>query len=182
MPAILAHPAPPPPAGGAAGLPPPVTEPIGVEVARLMWAMEHAPRLAAVLESEAIFFAHATGTRVDTGWWFVGGRVWAITTGDSLLLYAPGPRPLFDTLAFHKLRGSLYNHIVGGVALGPLEDEEAAFARTLRHSHQAVAPSNSPAATTPRLLRMPPAEGYQLLSQIQHGHTKGDTRSAPLRG
>jgi len=61
----------------------------------------------------------ATGTRVDTGTWFRGARVWVGVLPDGLALIADGPRPLVQHIAAPDLHGSLYNHVTGELILAP---------------------------------------------------------------
>jgi len=61
--------------------------------------------------------AARSATRVDTGRWFSGERVWVALVGDRLLLLAPGPRPLVQLLPAGAAVRAGYNHVTGGLAL-----------------------------------------------------------------
>lgn len=62
-----------------------------------------------------------TKTRVDVGSWLGMRRVTAGCLDSSLVLWACGPRPYREYLAFSRLRNSLYNHVTGQLVLAPAE-------------------------------------------------------------
>lgn len=63
----------------------------------------------------AVRFAAASATRVDTGGWLRGDRLWAMVVGDRFVLAAAGSRPYFLELPLAGLAAAVYNHVTGGL-------------------------------------------------------------------
>jgi|GEM_PF-3535558 len=75
--------------------------------------------LRAALEGEPVRWNRLTGTRVDTGWWFIRPAIRLVLTPERLILYAPGKRPLLECRPAAELRERSYNHFTGEWLLAP---------------------------------------------------------------
>ena len=124
-------------------LPPRKTTPLAKDGRPLSRLVERWPE---ELQSPDVYCVVKTRTKVDTGWWFFHGRIWAIATPEQLVLIAAGKRPLSEQISYGDLHDSQYNHITGCLVLGRNIDKEI------------------------RDLKMNPVEGYQLLAQIYQSY------------
>lgn len=108
------------------------------------WALlpKPAKTLLADVRADRPYLAARTRSRIDVGSWMGRARVWAFAFGDELVLLAPGRRPYTERIPLTGLSETIYNHVMGELALSP-----------------------APGATT-RALRVCPVDGYQLLAQI----------------
>jgi hypothetical protein len=67
-----------------------------------------------------VTFATPSATRIDTGGWLWGGRVWAAVVGKSFVLAAAGPRPSLIQLPRTALARAVYNHVTGELGFPPV--------------------------------------------------------------
>lgn len=84
-----------------------------------------------------------SGSRTDTGRWWWRPRVHVACGPGRLVLFAPGPRPYAEILAYTELRRTTYNAVTGELVLAP-----------------------APGARV-RRLRLAPLVAHQIQSQIQ---------------
>lgn len=132
----------------SAELPPPLATPLDIERHDVFLNMRGAERelCRATADGRSVFLLLATDSRADTGSWFRRGRIYAMATAESLALFAAGRRPFAADIKFARLLESIYNHCTGEVVLAPAKGLAIAS------------------------LRIPPANGYQLLAQIYASH------------
>jgi len=104
--------------------------------------------VAAVGEGRTFAVLIGTGTSVDTGRWFLRGRLSIGVLGDELLLLAPGRRPFVVRASRPELADSLYNAVTGELVLAPA------------------------AGFQPRTVRVSPVAGYTILRWVQDGKTE----------
>ena len=62
-----------------------------------------------------------TGTKVDTGRWFVRSRLWLCVTDSQLLLLAAARRQYAEVLDLATLQDTYYSHATGQLVLEPTE-------------------------------------------------------------
>ena len=62
-----------------------------------------------------------SGTRIDTGRWWFGSRVWLCVSGDELIILAVARRRHLERIAIADCSGSHYNHGTGELVVGPGE-------------------------------------------------------------
>jgi hypothetical protein len=62
-----------------------------------------------------------TRTRIDTGNWLRGGRVYLGLSDQSVLLVAAGHDPYVGRAGFDQLQQSVYNPVTGALLLAPAE-------------------------------------------------------------
>lgn len=124
-------------------LPPALTQPADRSTGAFTFltAPERALLDEALGGAPAIFLARS-GTRVDVGQWLQNATAWLCATPEALVIAAAGKKPFVARVPYAMLQDSLYNHVMGALALSPA---------------RGLAPSE---------YRMTPAEGYQLLAQI----------------
>ena len=60
-------------------------------------------------------------TRVDTGRWWLGSRVWLCISGDELIVLAVARRRHLERIAIADCSESHYNHGTGELVVGPGE-------------------------------------------------------------
>lgn len=108
------------------------------------WALLPGPAklLLAEVRGDRPRVAVRTRSGVDVGSWRGKARIWACAFRGELVLLAPGRRPYTERIPLTELNETIYNHVMGELALSP-----AAGAAT-------------------RALRVAPVDGYQLLAQI----------------
>ena len=82
-----------------------------------------------------------SGTTVDVGQWFRGGRVWVACVPGRVALFAHGGTPYRELIAVAELDQSFYNFLTGELALAP-------------------------AVPTVRRVKLSPVEAQQVLSHI----------------
>lgn len=101
-------------------------------------------------------FAMLTRTRttVDTGRWFLRGRLSIGVLGDELLLLAPGRRPFLVRASRPEVAESLYNAVTGELVLAPASGFQ------------------------PRSVRVSPVDGYTILRWVQDGKTAKEDNHA----
>ncbi len=133
-------------------LPEPARTPLDVQGAVLgrLWTRGARAQAETLLDGEPVLVAVKSRTRVDTGGWTGGRRVWACVQAGRLALFAPGPRPLAQRIAYGDLGESVYNHVTGELVLAPAPEAPC------------------------RLLRVAPLDGYQLLAQILGTESRED--------
>jgi hypothetical protein len=99
----------------------------------LAWLLDKFCQFGGLTEKEACVMRDAIGsddqdalwrtrTRVDVGMWYRKGRVWVCPLADELLLFAEGPRPWVEHIAYSHVRESRYNHVTAEIALAPETD------------------------------------------------------------
>ena len=125
-------------------LPEPVTTPLARQ-GELFDRLPAATRrlLERTAGAESLFVWVRTGTRVDVGLWFRQRRLWVGCLAHDLVFVAPGPTPVAVRAPLAGLAGARYNPVTGELVLPPV------------------------AGLTPRRVRLPAVEAYQILSQIQ---------------
>ncbi|MEO5367965.1 MAG: hypothetical protein H7831_16720 [Magnetococcus sp. WYHC-3] len=112
-------------------------------------------RLVAVVGAERPFSVlMRTGTTVDTGRWFLRGRLSIGLLDDELLLLAPGRRPFVVRAKRPEVAASLYNAVTGELVLAP--------ASGFRQ----------------RKVRLSPVDGYAILRWVQVGKTEKEDNHA----
>ncbi|MDD5679225.1 MAG: hypothetical protein PHW60_14735 [Kiritimatiellae bacterium] len=131
-------------------LPPALTRPLDATAA-VFALLTPAQRtlLDAIRGTESVFMLLKSDTLVDTGGWFRRSNIWVCALPRELALFAQGRKPFLQKTPYEYLRASIYNHVTAEVVLSP--------SRGLKQ----------------RTLKVPPAEGYQLLSQIYNPNPKG---------
>lgn len=81
---------------------------------------EHVQRLAAeALAGRAPSLLIRSGSRVDVGEWFGGGRLWLAAGPGVLALVAAGRRPFAERRGVDEIGGSFYNGITGELVIAP---------------------------------------------------------------
>ncbi|MFZ4394097.1 MAG: hypothetical protein ACOYOU_00565 [Kiritimatiellia bacterium] len=123
---------------------------------RIFWICMHwwlqtnrTQRLAAAVSADRSFAIFTrTGTSVDTGRWFLRGRVSVGVLGDELLLLAPGRRPFVVRAKRPEVSDSLYNAVTGELVLAPA------------------------VGLPQRTVRVSPVDGYAILRWVQDGKTE----------
>ena len=101
--------------------------------AGLAWLLNKVCQFGDLTEKEAFVMRGAIGsdekdalwrtrTRVDVGMWYRKGRVWVCPLAEELLLFAEGPRPWIERIAYSDIRESRYNHVTAEIALAPEPD------------------------------------------------------------
>lgn len=101
-----------------------------------------------------VYRAILSTTRVDVGSWLRDGRIWVCARRVDLLLFAAGPRPFVERLAFNALQSSAYNHVTGELILAPAEGARVRQVRAL------------------------PAEALAVLEWMRHSAPRAAARSA----
>lgn len=125
-------------------LPPPIMHPLDLKMADIFNGMKPAEQqiCKAAAENHDVFLVLSTRSKVDTGRWFRGSRIWVLAMANEIVLFAAGKRPFLAKIGFTHLQESLYNHVTGAVIFAPVKGL---------------------AITT---ITVSPANGYQLLAQI----------------
>jgi len=96
--------------------------PTPAEGGRSPEAMDHDLRtlVSGHVAETAIRCAVPTRSRVDTGNWVAGGRVWAVVPrSGGLILAAAGRRPWLERVEAEAVAESIYNHVTGELVLAP---------------------------------------------------------------
>ncbi len=78
------------------------------------------PLLEDVFARTRLLWCYCTRTRADTGRWWVRPRLWLLVCDASLVLAAPGPRPMVRHWTRQQLQGTTYNHVTGRLLLAGL--------------------------------------------------------------
>jgi hypothetical protein len=141
-------------------LPPAPTQPVAIDVAVRQGYSSERSFVRSVLGKHTVLLLIRTRTRIDTGGWLPGGKVWLAVVSDGLLFLASGwlwrdPRPLVQHLRWQEVLGAQYNHVTGALLLRsshptfappplsmtPEQAAEVIAAWTAAHQHQSEAPS-----------------------------------------